>query len=121
MICPAKRTCGADFNRISLSSTGFYATPKIHYDRSTFTGRPFFYYAYGVAVAEAVIDTLTGENRITRVDILHDCGKSLNPAIDLGQVEGQANDQPAGDKALYDQSHFLSACAPSIFLFGVFV
>jgi xanthine dehydrogenase large subunit len=74
--------------RVSLSATGFYSTPKIHYDKETYTGRPFFYYAYGAAVSEAIIDTLTGEYRITRVDILHDCGKSLNPAIDLGQVEG---------------------------------
>ena len=76
------------FNRVSLSATGFYKTPKINYDRSTFSGRPFFYYAYGAAVAEVVVDTLTGEHRILRVDILHDCGESLNPAVDLGQVEG---------------------------------
>ena len=74
--------------RTSLSATGFYATPKIHYDRATFSGRPFYYFAYGAAVSEVVVDTLTGENRIVRVDILHDCGKSLNPAIDLGQIEG---------------------------------
>jgi len=74
--------------RVSLSSTGFYRTPKIHYDKETFTGRPFYYYAYGAAVSEVIIDTLTGEYRVTRVDILHDCGRSLNPAIDLGQVEG---------------------------------
>jgi xanthine dehydrogenase large subunit len=76
------------FNRVSLSSTGFYKTPRINYDRSTFSGRPFFYYAYGAAVSEVVIDTLTGEHRLTRVDILHDCGQSLNPAIDMGQIEG---------------------------------
>ncbi len=76
------------FARISLSSTGFYATPKIHYDARTMQGRPFFYFAYGAAVAEVAIDTLTGEHRLLRVDILHDCGRSLNPAIDLGQVEG---------------------------------
>ncbi len=76
------------FARVSLSSTGFYRTPKIHYDRSTFSGRPFFYYAYGAAVTEVLIDTLTGEYRMLRVDILHDCGRSLNPAIDLGQIEG---------------------------------
>lgn len=76
------------FDRVSLSSTGFYRTPKINYDRSTFSGRPFFYFAYGVAVAEVVIDTLTGEYRMTRIDILHDCGRSLNPAIDMGQIEG---------------------------------
>ena len=75
-------------DRVSLSATGFYKTPKINYDRDTFSGRPFFYFAYGVAVSEVVVDTLTGENRILRVDIVHDCGESLNPAMDLGQVEG---------------------------------
>ena len=74
--------------RISLSATGFYRTPKINYDRSTFSGRPFYYFAYGAAVSEVIVDTLTGENRLLRVDILHDCGKSLNPAIDMGQIEG---------------------------------
>jgi xanthine dehydrogenase large subunit len=78
----------AYLGRVSLSATGFYATPKIHWDRAAARGRPFYYFAYGAAVAEAVIDTLTGENRLLRVDILHDVGKSLNPAIDLGQVEG---------------------------------
>ena len=76
------------FARVSLSATGFYRTPKINYDRKTFSGRPFFYFAYGAAVTEVLIDTLTGEHRMLRVDILHDCGKSLNPAIDLGQIEG---------------------------------
>ena len=76
------------FNRVSMSATGFYKTPKIHYDRDTFSGRPFFYYAYGAAVSEVVVDTLTGEYRLLRVDIVHDCGDSLNPAVDLGQVEG---------------------------------
>jgi xanthine dehydrogenase large subunit len=76
------------FARTSLSATGFYRTPRINYDRSTFSGRPFFYYTYGAAVAEVAIDTLTGEHRVLRVDILHDCGKSLNPAIDMGQIEG---------------------------------
>jgi xanthine dehydrogenase large subunit len=76
------------FNRVSMSATGFYKTPKIHYDRETFSGRPFFYFAYGAAVSEVVVDTLTGEYRLLRVDILHDCGDSLNPAVDLGQVEG---------------------------------
>ncbi|MFK8051795.1 MAG: xanthine dehydrogenase molybdopterin binding subunit [Woeseiaceae bacterium] len=74
--------------RVSLSATGFYKTPKIHYDKETLQGRPFFYFAYGAAVSEVVVDTLTGEHRITRVDILHDCGRSLNPAIDIGQIEG---------------------------------
>jgi xanthine dehydrogenase large subunit len=76
------------FARTSLSATGFYKTPRINYDRSTFSGRPFFYFAYGAAVSEVIIDTLTGEHRLIRVDILHDCGKSLNPAIDMGQIEG---------------------------------
>ena len=74
--------------RVSLSSTGFYATPKIGYDAKTLTGRPFFYFCYGAAVSEVIIDTLTGESRLLRVDILHDVGESLNPAIDMGQVEG---------------------------------
>ena len=75
-------------DRVSLSATGFYRTPKINYDRATMTGRPFFYFAYGAAGTEVILDTLTGEHRILRVDILHDCGSSLNPAIDMGQVEG---------------------------------
>jgi xanthine dehydrogenase large subunit len=79
---------GAYLGRISLSSTGFYRTPKIHYDREQARGRPFLYFAYGAAVAEVELDTLTGENRLRRVDILHDVGRSLNPAIDLGQIEG---------------------------------
>ena len=78
----------AYLNRISLSSTGFYATPEIYYDRENARGLPFFYFAYGAAVSEVAIDTLTGENRLLRADILHDVGKSLNPAVDLGQIEG---------------------------------
>ncbi|WP_347260846.1 xanthine dehydrogenase molybdopterin binding subunit [Rudaea sp.] len=74
--------------RVPLSATGFYATPKIHWDRSRLNGRPFFYFAYGVAVSEVAVDTLTGEAQLTRVDILHDVGLSLNPAIDRGQIEG---------------------------------
>tara|TARA_R110002060_G_scaffold67887_1_gene76544 strand:- start:1418 stop:3772 length:2355 start_codon:yes stop_codon:yes gene_type:complete len=78
----------AYIGRVSLSSTGFYKTPKIHYDRSTGNGRPFFYFAYGASVSEVSIDTLTGEYKVERVDILHDVGRSLNPAIDIGQIEG---------------------------------
>ena len=74
--------------RISLSSTGFYRTPKIHWDAARATGRPFFYFAYGTACSEVIIDTLTGEMKVVRVDILHDVGRSLNPAIDIGQIEG---------------------------------
>jgi xanthine dehydrogenase large subunit len=74
--------------RISLSSTGYYRTPKIDWDKATMRGRPFFYFAYGAAVSEVAVDTLTGETQLLRVDILHDVGRSLNPAIDLGQIEG---------------------------------
>jgi xanthine dehydrogenase large subunit len=74
--------------RVSLSATGYYRTPKIEYDKNTLRGRPFFYYAYGAAVSEVAVDTLTGETRLLRVDILHDAGQSLNSAIDLGQIEG---------------------------------
>ena len=75
-------------NRISLSATGFYATPEIKWDRLKGKGNPFYYFAYGAAVTEVIIDTLTGENRILRVDICHDAGKSINPAIDIGQIQG---------------------------------
>src|SRR6266481_6316811 len=78
----------AYFARVSLSATGFYRTPKIGYDRKTWSGTPFYYFCYGAAVSEVVIDTLTGENRVLRVDIVHDVGRSLNPAIDMGQIEG---------------------------------
>lgn len=78
----------AYLNRVSLSSSGFYTTPKIYFDKKTFKGRPFLYFCYGAAVTEVVIDTLTGENKIIRADILHDAGKAINPAIELGQIEG---------------------------------
>jgi len=78
----------AYFGQVSLSATGFYRTPKIFYDRDKAAGRPFYYYAYGAACAEVLVDTLTGEYRMLRTDILHDVGASLNPAIDIGQVEG---------------------------------
>jgi xanthine dehydrogenase large subunit len=104
--------------RVSLSSTGFYATPKIVWDRVRGTGRPFFYFAYGAAVTEVVIDRLTGENRILRADILHDTGTSLNPAIDIGQVEG-AYVQGAGwlttEELVWDGKGRLSTHAPSTY------
>ena len=74
--------------QVSLSSTGYYKTPKIFYDRSQARGRPFYYFAFGAACTEVIIDTLTGEYKMLRTDILHDVGASLNPAIDIGQVEG---------------------------------
>ena len=74
--------------RIQLWDAGFYKTPKIHFDPVTKLGRPFFYFAYGAACSEVAIDTLTGESRVLRVDILHDAGRSINPALDIGQIEG---------------------------------
>ncbi|MDP2119811.1 MAG: xanthine dehydrogenase molybdopterin binding subunit [Hoeflea sp.] len=74
--------------RIQLSAAGFYKTPDIHWDRASGKGRPFYYYAYGAAVSEVSVDTLTGEYQVDRADILHDAGRSLNPALDIGQIEG---------------------------------
>src|SRR5450830_864506 len=78
----------AYLKRVQLWSDGFYSTPKVHWNAKTMNGHPFFYFAYGAAVAEVVIDTLTGEWRLLRADLLYDAGESLNPAIDVGQVEG---------------------------------
>jgi len=78
----------AYLNRISLSSNGFYSTPKINFNKKKFYGRPFLYFCYGAAVTEVTIDTLTGENIIDTVDILHDAGNAINPALELGQIEG---------------------------------
>jgi xanthine dehydrogenase large subunit len=104
--------------RVSLSSTGFYSTPKIVWDRVRGTGRPFFYFAYGAAVTEVVIDRLTGENRILRADLLHDTGTSLNPALDIGQVEG-AYVQGAGwlttEELVWDGKGRLATHAPSTY------
>lgn len=75
-------------NRIQLWDSGFYKTPKIYFDPVTKLGRPFFYFAYGAACSEVAIDTLTGESRVLRVDIRHDVGHSINPALDIGQIEG---------------------------------
>ncbi len=108
----------AHMARISLSATGYYATPKIHYDRKSHTGRPFLYFAYGAAVSEVVIDTLTGESRVLRADLLHDAGRSINPAIDLGQVEG-AYVQGLGwlvtEELVFDEKGRLLTHAPSTY------
>jgi len=105
-------------NRISLSATGFYATPKIQWDRIAGRGRPFFYFAYGAAVTEVVIDTLSGEYRILRTDLLHDAGKSLNPALDIGQIEG-GYVQGAGwlttEELVWDDKGSLRTHAPSTY------
>ena len=105
-------------NRVSLSSTGFYKTPDLAWDRTKGEGRPFFYFAHGAAITEVVIDTLTGENRILRTDILHDAGASLNPAIDIGQIEG-GYVQGAGwlttEELVWDGKGNLSTHAPSTY------
>ena len=104
--------------RVSLSSTGFYATPKVEWDRIKGHGRPFFYFAYGAAMTEVVVDTLTGENRILRADLLHDAGSSLNPALDIGQIEGGFV-QGAGwltmEELVWDQKGRLRTHAPSTY------
>jgi xanthine dehydrogenase large subunit len=104
--------------RVPLSATGFYATPKLDWDAAQIKGRPFYYFAYGAAVTEAAIDTLTGENRLLRVDILHDTGRSLNPAIDLGQIEG-GYVQGAGwlttEELVWDDKGRLLTHAPSTY------
>ncbi len=105
-------------NRISLSATGFYKTPDIAWDRIKGEGRPFFYFAYGAAITEVVLDTLTGENRILRTDILHDVGASLNPALDIGQIEG-GYVQGAGwlttEELVWDAKGALKTHAPSTY------
>jgi xanthine dehydrogenase large subunit len=104
--------------RVSLSATGFYRTPKIHYDRETSRGRPFLYFAYGAAVSEVEVDTLTGEHRIRRVDILHDVGRSLNPAIDMGQIEGgfvQGAGWLTSEELWWDDQGALRTHAPSTY------
>jgi xanthine dehydrogenase large subunit len=84
----AELVAKAYLERIQLWSDGFYATPGLHWDRTKLQGKPFYYYAYGAAVAEVLVDTLSGESRVLRADVLHDVGQSLNPALDIGQVEG---------------------------------
>ena len=78
----------AYLNRISLSSSGFYSTPKVNFNKRSFLGRPFLYFCYGASVSEVTVDTLTGENKIDRVDIIQDAGKAINPVLELGQIEG---------------------------------
>ncbi|MGB0799652.1 MAG: xanthine dehydrogenase molybdopterin binding subunit, partial [Planktomarina sp.] len=105
-------------NRVSLSATGFYKTPHVAWDRIKGEGRPFLYFAYGAAVSEVAVDVLTGENRILRTDIIHDCGASLNPALDIGQVEG-AFVQGAGwlttEELVWDGKGRLRTHAPSTY------
>ena len=105
-------------NRIQLWSDGFYRTPKIHYDKITLTGRPFYYFAYGAACTEMVIDTFTGESRVLKIDILHDAGNSINPAIDIGQIEGgfvQGMGWLTTEELVWNDKGFLNTHAPSTY------
>ena len=105
-------------NRIQLWSDGFYRTPKIHYDKTTLTGRPFYYFAYGAACTEVAVDTLTGESRVIKVDILHDVGQSINPAIDRGQIEGgfvQGMGWLTTEQLVWNAQGKLSTHAPSTY------
>ena len=105
-------------NRIQLWSDGFYRTPKIHYDKHTLTGRPFYYFAYGAACTEVALDTLTGESRVLRVDILHDVGHSINPAIDIGQIEGgfvQGMGWLTTEQLVWNDKGLLTTHAPSTY------
>lgn len=104
--------------RVSLSSTGYYATPGITWERETASGNPFLYFAYGASCSEVTIDCLTGEMKIDRIDILHDCGKSLNPAIDIGQIEGgfvQGMGWLTTEELVYDAEGRLRTHAPSTY------
>ncbi|MFT3989680.1 xanthine dehydrogenase molybdopterin binding subunit [Aestuariivirga sp.] len=104
--------------RVSLSSTGFYATPKVVWDREKAKGRPFYYFAYGASCSEVTIDTLTGEMRVDRVDILHDVGRSLNPALDIGQIEGgfvQGMGWLTTEELVFDKEGRLRTHAPSTY------
>lgn len=108
----------AYFARVQLSAAGFYKTPKIHWNRATGRGTPFYYFAYGAAVSEVSIDTLTGEYLVDRVDVLHDVGHSLNPAIDLGQVEGgfvQGMGWLTTEELWWDEKGRLRTHAPSTY------
>ena len=105
-------------NRIQLWSDGFYRTPKIHYDKVTLTGRPFYYFAYGAACTEVAIDTLTGESRVLKVDILHDVGTPINPAIDIGQIEGgfvQGMGWLTTEQLVWNDKGLLTTHAPSTY------
>ncbi len=105
-------------NRIQLSSAGYYKTPEISWDRAAVKGKPFFYYAFGAACSEVAIDTLTGEMKVLGVDILHDVGSSLNPALDLGQVEGafvQGMGWVTTEELVFDEKGRLTTHAPATY------
>jgi xanthine dehydrogenase large subunit len=104
--------------RVPLSSTGYYKTPKIHWDGAKMKGRPFFYFSFGAAAVEVAIDTLTGESRVLRADLVQDCGASLNPAIDLGQIEGafvQGQGWLTCEELWWDKEGRLKTAGPSTY------
>jgi xanthine dehydrogenase large subunit len=104
--------------RVSMSASGYYKTPKLHWDRDKAKGRPFFYFAYGAACSEVAIDILSGEMKVRRVDILHDVGHSINPAIDIGQIEGafvQGMGWLTTEELVYDDKGRLLTHAPSTY------
>jgi xanthine dehydrogenase large subunit len=104
--------------RVSLSATGFYKTPDVEWDQATMTGRPFFYFSYGAAAAEVVVDTLTGEARVLRVDLVQDCGRSLNPVVDMGQIEGafvQGMGWLTSEELWWDEKGRLRTTGPSTY------
>ena len=108
----------AFMERIQLSATGFYATPKINFNPESAKGRPFLYFSYGACISEVAIDTLTGESKLLRADILHDVGKSLNPSIDLGQIEGgfmQGVGWLTSEQLVWDDLGVLKTHAPSTY------
>jgi xanthine dehydrogenase large subunit len=108
----------ATFAKIPLTAQGFYYTPNISWNGDTFTGTPAYYFAYGAAVSEVRIDTLTGEHKLDRVDILHDVGASLNPAIDRGQIEGgfiQGVGYLTSEELVWDDAGRLKTHAPSTY------
>ncbi len=114
----AELTQAAFMAQISLSATGFYRVPEIGYDFATMQGKPFYYFAFGAAVSEVQIDTLTGESKVTRVDILHDVGASLNPALDRGQIEGafvQGMGWLTTEELVWDEAGRLRTHAPSTY------
>ena len=104
--------------RVPLSHAGHYKTPEIHWDRAKAQGRPFFYFAFGAACSEVAIDTMTGEMRVLRADLLHDVGASINPALDIGQVEGgfiQGMGWLTTEELVYDAKGRLTTHAPATY------
>lgn len=108
----------AYLEQVSLSATGYYRTPNIHFDPKTGKGRPFSYFAYGAAVSEVEVDGFTGQFKLRRVDIVHDVGDSLNPLVDLGQIEGgfvQGMGWLTTEELVWDNEGKLGTFAPSTY------